>query len=146
MQETPVRFLDWEDPLEKGPATHSSILAWRIPWTMVAKSWTRLNNFHFSLSGQQAMPPPFPPIISPGSKFKDNLHLLPDSLLGYGGGNSENEIPSSSAPLAHFQQDLISSRGQPCWSTADLSKFYPVAHLIFDPWYFLKLYFITVSL
>ena len=25
-------FLDWEDPLEKGMATHSSILAWRIPW------------------------------------------------------------------------------------------------------------------
>ena len=33
MQETPVRFLDWEIPLEKGMATHSSILAWRIPWT-----------------------------------------------------------------------------------------------------------------
>ena len=31
--ETWVRFLDWEDPLEKGTATHSSILAWRIPWT-----------------------------------------------------------------------------------------------------------------
>ena len=34
MQETPVRFLGWEDPLEKGAATHSSILAWRIPWTL----------------------------------------------------------------------------------------------------------------
>ena len=33
MQETPVWFLDWEDPLEKGTATHSSILAWGIPWT-----------------------------------------------------------------------------------------------------------------
>ena len=33
MQETPVRFLGWEDPLEKGKATHSSILARRIPWT-----------------------------------------------------------------------------------------------------------------
>ena len=32
MQETLVRFLGWEDPLEKGKATHSSILAWRIPW------------------------------------------------------------------------------------------------------------------
>ena len=31
MQETPVRFLGREDPLEKGRATHSSILAWRIP-------------------------------------------------------------------------------------------------------------------
>ena len=32
MQETWVRSLDWEDALEKGMATHSSILAWRIPW------------------------------------------------------------------------------------------------------------------
>ena len=32
-QETWVRSLDQEDPLEKGLATHSSILAWRIPWT-----------------------------------------------------------------------------------------------------------------
>ena len=31
MQETWVRFLGWEDPLEEGMATHSSILAWRIP-------------------------------------------------------------------------------------------------------------------
>ena len=28
-----VQFLGWEDPLEKGMTTHSSILAWRIPWT-----------------------------------------------------------------------------------------------------------------
>ena len=33
MQETWVRSLGWEDSLEKGTATHSSILAWRIPWT-----------------------------------------------------------------------------------------------------------------
>ena len=33
MQETWVRSLDWEDPLEKGMATHSNILAWEIPWT-----------------------------------------------------------------------------------------------------------------
>ena len=36
MQETEemqVRFLGWEEPLEEGMATHSSILAWRIPWT-----------------------------------------------------------------------------------------------------------------
>ena len=53
MQETWVQFLGWEDPLEKGTATHSTILAWRIPWTVqsvhgVAKSWTRLSNFHFA--------------------------------------------------------------------------------------------------
>ena len=33
MQETWVRSLGWEDPLEKEMATHSSILAWGIPWT-----------------------------------------------------------------------------------------------------------------
>ena len=41
MQEIPVQFVGWEDPLEKGKATHSGILAWRIPGTGhgVAKSW-----------------------------------------------------------------------------------------------------------
>ena len=34
VQETWVRSLGWEDPLEKGKATHCSILAWRIPWTL----------------------------------------------------------------------------------------------------------------
>ena len=33
MQESQVRSLGWEDPLEKEMATHSSIFAWRIPWT-----------------------------------------------------------------------------------------------------------------
>ena len=33
MQETQVPSLGWEDPLEEDMATHSSILAWRIPWT-----------------------------------------------------------------------------------------------------------------
>ena len=53
VHETWVRSLGWEDPLAKGMATHSSILAWRIPWieepgglqSMGAKSWTRLNDF-----------------------------------------------------------------------------------------------------
>ena len=34
MWETWVLFLGWEDPLEKGKAAHSSILAWRMPWTV----------------------------------------------------------------------------------------------------------------
>ena len=54
MQETWVGSLDWEDPLEKGKATHSSILAWGIPWTTVlgvAKGQTLLNNFHLLTPG-----------------------------------------------------------------------------------------------
>ena len=48
MRETWVRSLGWEDPLEKGKATHSSILAWRIPIVHgVAKSWTQLSDFDF---------------------------------------------------------------------------------------------------
>ena len=39
VQETLVWFLGREDPLERGMATHSSILAWRIPWTV--QSWGR---------------------------------------------------------------------------------------------------------
>ena len=34
MQDTWIRSLGWEDPLEKGKDTHSSILAWRIPWAV----------------------------------------------------------------------------------------------------------------
>ena len=33
MQKTQVQSLGWEDPLEEGMATHSRILAWRVPWT-----------------------------------------------------------------------------------------------------------------
>ena len=40
MWETWVRTLGWEDPLEKGKATHYSILAWRIPWT-VQSMWSQ---------------------------------------------------------------------------------------------------------
>ena len=59
MQETQVQFLGQEDPLEKGMATHFSILAWRIqmdrgaeqaPVHGVAKSWTPLSSFTFFLS------------------------------------------------------------------------------------------------
>ena len=60
MRDTWVRSLGWEDHLEKGKATHSSILAWRIPWTVhgVAKSRTRLSDFYFSLytEGEEKTP------------------------------------------------------------------------------------------
>ena len=59
-QEAWVRFLGWEDPLEKEMATHSNILAWRIPmdrgtwWTTVhgvAKSQTLLRDWNFHIHG-----------------------------------------------------------------------------------------------
>ena len=55
MRETQVQSLGWEDPLEKGMATHSSILAWRVPRTeepgglqpMGLQSQTRLSDWHY---------------------------------------------------------------------------------------------------
>ena len=44
MLETWVQSLDWEDPLEKGKATHSSILAWRIPWTLQSMESQRVRH------------------------------------------------------------------------------------------------------
>ena len=53
MQETWVRSLGWEDPLEKGKATHSSILAWRIPWTVESMGLQRVRQeSSFTHSGE----------------------------------------------------------------------------------------------
>ena len=51
MWETQVRPLGWEGPLEKGKATHSSILAWRIPWTVQSSGSQTVrhdSDFHFT--------------------------------------------------------------------------------------------------
>ena len=40
----PSRRSGWEDPLEKGMATHSRILAWRIPWTVQSMGWQRIGH------------------------------------------------------------------------------------------------------
>ena len=52
MWKTWAPSLGWEDCLEKGKATHSNILAWRIPCTVhgIAKNWTRLSDVHFFTS------------------------------------------------------------------------------------------------
>ena len=59
MWETWVQSLGWEDPLEKGQATHSTILAWRVPWTEepgglqskgLQRVGHRLSDFHFTPS------------------------------------------------------------------------------------------------
>ena len=46
MQETQVQFLGREDPLEKGMVTHSSILAWRIPWTEEPGELQSISHFY----------------------------------------------------------------------------------------------------
>ena len=44
MRETWVRSLGWENPLEKGKATHSRLLAWRIPWTLQSRGSQRVRH------------------------------------------------------------------------------------------------------
>ena len=61
VQETWVQSLSQEDPLEKGMATHSNLLPWRIPWTegpgglqsMGSQSWTQLSDWHTHHASQQ---------------------------------------------------------------------------------------------
>ena len=60
MWETWVRSLGWEDPLEKGKASHSSILAWRIPWSVYSMGSQRVRHdwetFTFKLSSIHDFP------------------------------------------------------------------------------------------
>ena len=71
MQETQIQTLGWEDLLEKGMATHSSILAWQIPWTEEPgelQSIASQKSGHDFLTKQQqplsVLFPPFPPLVS----------------------------------------------------------------------------------
>ena len=73
MQETQVRSLRWDDPLKKGMATQSSILAWRSPWTEepdglqsmeLQRVRHRLSHFHFHDTGIQFSVLSFPIIFN----------------------------------------------------------------------------------
>ena len=74
MRETWVRSLDWEDPLKKGKATHSRILAWRIPWAVYSpwghKQWDRTERLSLSLLESVSTP----------SIKSDPAKLLPQEL------------------------------------------------------------------
>ena len=96
MQETQVRFLGWEDPLEKEMAIHSSTLAWKIPWTeepdrlqsmgsqRVGHDWaTSLSLFSFMHWRRKWQSTPvFLPGESQGLHFHFSL-----SCIGEGNGN-----------------------------------------------------------
>ena len=78
VRETWVQSLGGEDPLEKGTATHSSNLAWRIPWTVkvpgVAKSWTGQSDFHFPLAS--SLPFPTAGALGVGSPAPSSADLI----------------------------------------------------------------------
>ena len=89
MQETWVWSLGWEDPLEKGTATHSNILAWRIPWTVwpmelqsVGHNWvtfTFLNNNNVRLEKQNLNAKMFLTYFSQGLSEQ----MIPGTMLGF---------------------------------------------------------------
>ena len=87
IQNTWVRSLDWDYPLEKGMATHSSILAWRIhpmdrslaghsPWGCKESDTTERLYFHFSFNGSDRHQ-----ALSRVSQQLAGLHLEPNSLI-----------------------------------------------------------------
>ena len=101
MRETWAQSLGWEDPLQKGNATHSSILAWRIPWTVWSKgsqSWTRLSDFHFHLWG---------PVWQFPSKLK--TELLYDPAIPFQGINPEKTIIQEDTCLPMFPAALFTT-------------------------------------
>ena len=64
--ETHVQSPGWEDPLEKETATHSSILAWRIPWTVWSMGSQRVGH-------DLATKPPPPPYIQINTRNKETV-------------------------------------------------------------------------
>ena len=91
MRENQVRSLGWEDPLEKGMATHSSPLAWRMPWTeepgglqsVGSQGLTRLSDhhFHFLLLLHTRVPTTVFILLGPDFSLGAGTHLSVDVKL-----------------------------------------------------------------
>ena len=90
-RETWVQSLGWEDHLEEGKATHSSILAWRVPWTNytvhgVTKSRTRPSDFHFSFHALEKEMATHSSVLAwriPGSGEPGGLPSMGSHRVGY---------------------------------------------------------------
>ena len=88
MQETWIRSLAWEDPLEEGMATHSRILAWRIPvdrgpWRAtihgVTESWIQLSNYRVAF--EEGSGPRVLLKSGPGQRGRELARALSRSVL-----------------------------------------------------------------
>ena len=99
MQETWARSLDWEDPLEKRKATHSSILVWRISWTKSMRSDTteRLSLFTFRLSSSCSNADPTSVAALQGGS---STALIPLGLRAF-------KVFCGANPFPSFQTQLI---------------------------------------
>ena len=76
LQESWVQSLGWEDPLEKGKATHSSILAWRTPWTIRLQRVRQTEQLSLSLHSSQEI------VVFTGGSVVKNL-LAMQEILGW---------------------------------------------------------------
>ena len=125
MQETWVQSLIWEDPLEKGMATHSSILAWRIPWTKepgwgckeLDKSWTELDKTEWQMTENEMVG--WHHQIS-GHEFKQTL----------GDGDGQGSLTCCS-PWGYKESDRLSN-----WTT---TAAIPGSCMSSEPWIWLVL-------
>ena len=131
MRETWVRSPSWEDPMEKGKATYSSILASRIPWDCldhgVAKSQTRLSDFHFH--SQSAMLWQF---RVNGTGTRPRTHVCPFSprLLSHAGCHTTlSRVPSEEHGFLNHTDLGLNPNSVPCCLI--LGKFLNTLELLF---------------
>ena len=99
MQETWVRSLHWEDPLEKGKAIHSSILAWRIPWTVWWATIQRVTKSHTQLSNK----PPSPPSLR--YTFRERDYIQEEQSDGSAALRPHMRFPASISRENHLHGD-----------------------------------------
>ena len=136
MGKTWVRSLSGEDPLEKGNATHSSLLAWRIPWTtvhVVEKSWTPLRFQLLNLS--------FPPRIKPASPAMEGQALVTGLLrksldhLIQKKSEAAQRVRLFAAPwtAAHQAPSSMEFSRQEYWSGLPLPSLWDLPHPGIEP-------------
>ena len=77
MWETWVQSLDWEDPLKKGMATHSSILAWTIPWTVESMGSQRVGHGCVTFTFPVPCPSGAIPVAPPSETHQPRTLLMP---------------------------------------------------------------------
>ena len=131
MQETWVWSLDWEDPLEKGKATHSSVLAWRIPWTVtvhgVTKCQTQLSDFHFHFSlSFELVSVQFSSVVSDSLRPHESRHARPPCP------SPAPRVYSNSCPSGQWCHPAISPSVVPfssCPQSLPASGSFPVSQL-----------------
>ena len=104
IQETKVQFLGWEDLLEKGMTTHSSIFAWRIPWT---EELSRLQSARLQRVGQDYMTNTFTFSHAILNKVLEHLRILVSLILEVSWNQSPTDIEGRLYNVSIFNKGKI---------------------------------------